>query len=71
MMFASFKLNQFFIEPKSKRNLKLKEIYDSKLKLLEQSRLNDINLINMEENLFFKEKELNSLTRCQTAELND
>ena len=48
----------------------MKEIYDSKLKLLEQSRLNEINLINMEENLF-KEKEPISLTRCQTAELND
>lgn len=61
------------VEPKSKQDQKLKNIYDYKMKLLEKSKAAEANVLNLEEDdeLMYKEKELNNLIRCQIAELND
>jgi hypothetical protein len=55
-------------EPKSKRNQKLKDIYDQKLKLLEDKQ-NEANLSNnLEENIIYNNNEQTSLKRYKIAE---
>ena len=58
----------FFKEPKSKRNQKLKEIYEYKLKLLEIKQ-NEANMVSLiEDEIFYPDRDQDSLKRCPEAE---
>ena len=58
----------FFKEPKSKRNQKLKEIYEYKLKLLEIKQ-NEANMVSLiEDEIFYTDRDQDSLKRCPEAE---